>query len=242
MPQSIQGFAIPSPVAAAVMQLLDSRKVQNAYPYAIANSGTVTAVTTAGNLTLGTALNQTYSGGIWLFMPSTALAAPNNVAGWYFAVMSSTTVGSMYLDSTQTVIIAGSGAGYTGDTTERALPVTFTIPANTLGLNGGSVRVWANALTNNSAGAKTLKVKQAATALVTNSSTTSTGSTIAGEIMQQGNSAIIYMPLTTNAAATAGTPVVISTASDLPITMTLQLAVATDVVILQNFRLELFPF
>jgi hypothetical protein len=68
----------------------------------IGNSGTVAANNNVGNITLGTALDAVYGPsnngcpGIWLYLPSTALAAPNNVAGWYWAVMTSTTVGTVY--------------------------------------------------------------------------------------------------------------------------------------------------
>lgn len=75
---------------------------QNTIPCMIGNSGTVTATATLGNLTLGTALDAIYGPtnnncpGIWLYLPSTALASPQNVAGWYWAVMTSTTVGTVY--------------------------------------------------------------------------------------------------------------------------------------------------
>jgi len=68
----------------------------------VAPSGTVAASATLGNVTLGTALDAVYGPtnnncpGIWLYLPATALAAPYNVAGWYWCVMSSTTVGTVY--------------------------------------------------------------------------------------------------------------------------------------------------
>jgi hypothetical protein len=75
---------------------------QVAAPMMVGNSGTVAASATLGNLTLGTALDAVYGPtnnncpGIWIYLPATALAAPNNVAGWYWCVMSSTTVGTVY--------------------------------------------------------------------------------------------------------------------------------------------------
>jgi hypothetical protein len=75
---------------------------QSNIPVMIGNSGTVAANANLGNLTLGTALDAVYGPtnnncpGIWLYLPSTALAAPYNVAGWYWAVMTSTTVGTVY--------------------------------------------------------------------------------------------------------------------------------------------------
>lgn len=71
-------------------------------PLMIGSGGTVAASATLGNLTLTTALDAIYGPtnnncpGIWLYLPATALAAPFNVAGWYWAVMTSTTVGTVY--------------------------------------------------------------------------------------------------------------------------------------------------
>jgi hypothetical protein len=74
----------------------------NNQPMMVGSGGTVAASATVGNLTLTTALDAIYGPtnnnvpGIWLYLPSTALAAPLNVAGWYWAVMTSTTVGTVY--------------------------------------------------------------------------------------------------------------------------------------------------
>ena len=74
----------------------------NNQPMMVGSGGTVLASATIGNLTLTTALDAIYGPtnnnvpGIWIYLPSTALAAPLNVAGWYWAVMTSTTVGTVY--------------------------------------------------------------------------------------------------------------------------------------------------
>lgn len=71
-------------------------------PKMVGNSGTVLASATVGNITLGTALDAVYGPtnnncpGIWAYLPATALASPYNVAGWYWLVMSTTTVGTVY--------------------------------------------------------------------------------------------------------------------------------------------------
>lgn len=76
--------------------------INQTVPRLAGNSGTAAANSNPGNLTLGTALDAIYGPtnnncpGIWIFLPSTALAAPFNVAGWYWAVMTSTTVGTIY--------------------------------------------------------------------------------------------------------------------------------------------------
>jgi len=65
--------------------------MSSSYPVGIAP--TSTSVTSAtGALLLGTALDKTYSGGIWLYFAAMGTKA----AGWYFCIMSSTTVGVVY--------------------------------------------------------------------------------------------------------------------------------------------------
>jgi hypothetical protein len=122
---------------------------QSAVPYGIANSGTIA---TDGTVTLGTALNTIYTGGIWLYFPATAFAS--GAAGFYWAVMSSTTVGVVYTSQTSGTPVTGSNSAYTGDTTLRTA-VTVTIPGGAMGANG-AVRFSYGAQTNNSAGTKTI--------------------------------------------------------------------------------------
>lgn len=61
-------------------------------PIGIAPTGTMAA---NGAITLGTALNTTYSGGLWLYLPAGAAYA-GSLAGFYWTVMSSTTLGTVY--------------------------------------------------------------------------------------------------------------------------------------------------
>lgn len=61
-------------------------------PMAVAPTGTMA---NNGAITLGTALDQTYSGGIYLCLPASAISAGSRASCWY-AVMSSTTVGTVY--------------------------------------------------------------------------------------------------------------------------------------------------
>lgn len=91
-------------------------------PWALAQSGTVGS---NGALTLGTVMLTVYSSGIWLYFPANAVYA-SSPAGWYWAVMSSTTAGTVYANysadgaatlyppTTPTPLVGTTGAAYTG--------------------------------------------------------------------------------------------------------------------------------
>jgi hypothetical protein len=100
-----------------------------------------------GAVTLGTALDATYSTGIWLYYPAGAVYS-GSVAGFYWTVMSSTTVGTVYMNtyvpgtstfdapaSPTAVVAAGPGA-FTGVT---AAVTMFSVPSIPLRV-GGRIR------------------------------------------------------------------------------------------------------
>lgn len=239
MPQSIQGFSLASPYIAELMRILDSRNIQIATPFGIANTGVTVANALTGNVTLGTALARIYAGGAWMYFPSTAWAAPFNVAGWYWVVFSSTTIGQGFSDPTLTVPLTGQGGAYTGVITEQALPLNLVVPGGMLGLHGG-IRATIAAFTNNSAGAKTLKWKIGGTLMVTNSSTTTTLSTIFAKLQNLGSQLLQnLLTLATNAAATAVADQAFNMAADQIMTVTIQIAVATDVIVVNGMQFEL---
>lgn len=80
------------------------------YPVAMANNGSVAA---NGALTLSsTGLNAVYSGGLWLYLPAGAAYA-GSVAGFYWTVMTTATVGTIYNsigDATTTFLNGTKGA------------------------------------------------------------------------------------------------------------------------------------
>lgn len=99
-----------------------------------------------GAVTLGTALDRTYSEGFWLYFPAGAVAAgvPSS-ATFLWTVMSSTTAGTVYNSSfdgsgvpvagtTTAYSTTGPGA-YTGVTT-IVTAITVTVSASTLGSTG----------------------------------------------------------------------------------------------------------
>lgn len=207
---------------------------KSAVPMGIANTGTIA---TNGTVTLGTALNTTYSGGIWLYFPAAAFAA--SAAGFYWTVMSSTTAGTVYTSQTSGVAVTGSNSAYTGDTTIRTA-ISITLPGGSLGPNG-SIRLYTNISTNNTAGAKTMTPALGATNLQVISSTTSLNNS--GFILVSNrNSQILQRSSTIGNASFGGTNYpAIDTSIDQAITLKLTLAVATDVLVLEDYLIELIP-
>jgi len=111
----------------------------------------------SGNLTLGTALNTTYSQGAWCYFLATATCTPNIAAGWYYCVFSSTSVATIYTDGPGSAAFDFSvGGAYTGDAASVGRIFTnISIPAGAFGLYGG-IDMTLKANVNNNANVKTL--------------------------------------------------------------------------------------
>jgi hypothetical protein len=144
---------------------------QWATPVFIAPSGTMG---NNGAITLGTALDRTYSEGIWLYLPAGAVAAGEPAAAAFrWCVMSSTTAGTVYNDTSYTgsgvpsdgtttaYVTTGPGA-FTG-VTAATVSLTVTVPANTLGATGAIFADW-GVNHNGAAGNKTYEVLYSTTA------------------------------------------------------------------------------
>jgi len=114
---------------------------QTGIPYIKAPSGTVA---TSGVVTLGTALPTTYDMGAWLYLPAGAVSG--GLAGLYWTVFSSTTVGQVYVNFIDPAVAfdpatrpsgtltaaVGSNSAYTGLGTTTTF-INVNIPANTVG-------------------------------------------------------------------------------------------------------------
>ena len=134
--------------------------LQCGVPIGIAPSGTMAA---NGEVTLGTALNATYSGGIWLYYPSGAVYS-GSAAGFFWTVMSSTTLGTVYnniyvpgtnafdIPASPTAISAAGPGAFTG-VTSNVTALSFSLPGGLLG-NHGSFLQYEILSCNNSAGNK----------------------------------------------------------------------------------------
>ena len=100
--------------------------------YGRAPTGTINTGS-SGNITLGTAAYYTRSEGLYVYLPSIA-TTPAITAGFYWCVMSSTTVGTLYASKGGAALNFTVGAGYTGVTTAIDLP-SQTLKGGVMGIN-----------------------------------------------------------------------------------------------------------
>jgi hypothetical protein len=206
---------------------------QSGIPYGIANSGTVAV---NGTYTAGTAYNTTYSGGIYLYFPATAFAtAP---AGFYWCVASSTTAFTVYTDNSATTPVTGSNAAFTGDTTARTA-ITATIPAGAIGANG-SVDVRTSFTANNTAGTKNSIIRYGTTALLTQASASNTTLNAGGRIYNRGPESLQRIQSYVSSTA-AGAYAAVDTSVDVEFNIQIQIAVATDVFVMENYTAMILP-
>lgn len=223
-------------------------------PFSVANTG---SFGNNGALTLGTALATTYSGGIYLYFPAGAIVA-GSLAGWYWTVMSSSTLGVVYNNTYVSgpvsapvtlvpFVTTGPGA-YTGVVLAVTGP-SIPLPAANVVQAASAVRVSAQYSHNNSAGAKTKTITLGGTVIMTEADTT-TQSFVTQVLGFEKNSAALMS--SSAGAATGGlgavnTPLNYNTAANFAsqtapptLALTLQIATATDVIVLEGFLVEIF--
>lgn len=229
---------------------------QSAVPVCLAPNGTVA---TNGIVTLGTALPATYAGGIWLRLPANAVVGGS--AGLYWAVMSSTTQGQVYsnfadpasefipfVPASPLVAAVGSNSAYTQSTGADVTLVNVTLPGSSLGITGalhGSCVL----VNNNTAGNKILTGKIGSTSFYgPKTRTTSTGETFSGMLVRNrgvANRNMTFINTVPNDGgnSVAGNPAIldVNTEVDLSITITGQIATATDFIILEASTFEVLP-
>lgn len=206
-----------------------------------------------GAVTLGTALDRTYSEGLFLLYPAGAVAAGSPAApSFLWTVMTSPTVGTVSnnaytsgVPSVPTVVpfvTTGPGA-FTGDTTERF--ITLTVAANAMGALG-SLEVQLIVRYNNSAGTKTPRIHWSAsggTSIAAAAGTTTTGVGMTARIANGLTNAQSTHSYSINSAGSVGAPVVNNTAVDTTaatsVVPSLQLGTATDWIILSSLLVRL---
>jgi len=245
---TIPQYKLKNPWAKDVFVLL-----QCGVPIGIAPTGTMAA---NGAVTLGTALNATYSGGIWLYYPSGAVYS-GSAAGFFWTVMSSTTLGTVYNNtyvpgtnafdipaSPTAVSDAGPGA-FTGVTSEITA-LSVTVPGGLMGING-SVGTDNLFTMNNNANNKILSFKINGSPYSVSTRTTNTASRESNRFMNAGivNRQQIYVGgiAFTDGITTVANPNIVSinTNANVTLTWTLQIAVATDFGILNTLRVIVYP-
>lgn len=214
-------------------------------PAIIAPTGTITA---GGVITLGTALQLTYPQA-WLYLPAGTVVGGS--AGWYYAIMSSTTVGQVYTayQATMTLPLAlgvaatltaavGSGGAYTGVTSAVQMGAAV-IPAGLLGTTG-AVIAEGNFSHNSTAGNKTESLTFGGSTVLSVVSTTTLGLDIRKRIQNRAAaSQIIRVAVDTGAAQSVAPSLLsIDTAAEVTVAFNGTLAVATDTLVLENFLIE----
>ncbi len=167
---------------------------------------------------------------------STGVAPTGYTTGWFSNFQ--------YVDAntfTCTATNSQTGTGFVNTTTTAiALPLTGTVPAGLLGVNG-SVVLEAYTSHNNSAGAKTLRALFGGTIWSNTAGTTTLTSYVLKALRNRGDVAKQITPAggsyTGAASSVANNYLTINTASDVALTFTLQSATASDYVALDAINL-----
>lgn len=220
-------------------------------PLIAAPSGTVGA---AGLLTLGTALQNIYVSA-FVALPAGALYS-GSAQGVYFCKMTSTTVGTVYLNQylpgappvIPTILIPVPGAGggaYTGITGIGPNLTSLNLPANQLGDNA-VIQILALWSIFNSAGAKVSRILVGGNLVYNLSQTTNQALMGVIQLYVRGNPGSSMCGfVATNAqgsGAAAGQTNVfnIDLSTTQTITFNQNIAVATDYAVLEGYTIEVF--
>lgn len=223
---------------------------KTAVPVILAPNGTVA---TNGTITLGTALPLIYAAA-WVRLPAGAVVG--GLAGLYYVVFSSTTVGQVYAKfadpasafvpyvPTGTLVAAvGSNAAFTQATGADVTLANVVLGADAMGKNG-SVVVSALQSNNNTAGIKLLKGKFGGAEFLSASVTTSLAMETVKKVSNRGSAAVqvVHANHIIGAVSTvAPTQLTVNTAAAVSVTLTGQLAVATDLLVIEQFSVEVMP-
>lgn len=225
-------------------------------PYNIGQSGIPVIIPSSGSMgnngaiTLTTALTTTYPG-CYLYLPANAISA-GSAAGFYYAVMSSTTVGTVYnntyssgvpLDPASPTAFSTTGPGaYTQTTAADLTLLNITIPGGAMGKNG-LLMCYPEFTFSNSAGVKNLKLLLNATTVLTSSPTTTAYNPMRYFFRNKGannvnmdNSGVGF-----GAIATTPTRRTIDTGADFTYKCVGNLAAATDYIVLEANIIQLNP-
>ena len=225
---------------------------QAGVPVGLAPNGTVA---TNGQVTLGTALPRTYSGGIWLRLPAGAVSG--GAAGLYWCNMTSTTVGQVYTNFVDTslgfvpyiptgtlVNAVGSNAAYTQTIGANIVLANFTLPAGSLGPNGQLRANWEFSY-NLAAGNKTFLSLLNGIQLAGSTRTTAGGHdsyTYRMHNLGVQNSNSVYAPSeSSTSSATAQTVTAIDTSVSQAFTLSVNIDTATNYGVIDSFSLEVLP-
>lgn len=222
---------------------------QSAVPVILAPNGTVAA---DGAITLVTALPTTYSGGAWVRLPAGAVVG--GLAGLYWIVFSSTTVGAVktlfvdpatpftpYVPSVGLVVAVGSGVAYTQTTGADITLANITVPGGMMGLNG-VLRSQPDMTNNNSVGSKTLATKFGGTLIGSSASTTLTFKRTFSVLRNRSLYSQMFNQYAENFQSTNGiNTTTMDTTVDKVFAYLGNIPAATDFIVLEGFTIEVLP-
>jgi hypothetical protein len=234
-------------VSALISSFLVAHKTlakQLKIPYMIHQSGVPMILPSSGSignngaLTGLTALPATLTSA-YMYFPANAISA-GSAAGWYYVVMSSTTAGTIYnntytsgvprIPSSPTAFATTGPGAYTQTTGADITALSISIPGGTLGINGSMINYPA-IFTNSTAGNKIFRLKMGGSILNNLGFTTSLESFL---VCVFKNAGAANVNISNNVAGfgtnTANSPTMssIDTSSDQTLTVTMNLATATD--------------
>ena len=199
-----------------------------------------------------TAFSTTYSGGVYLYFPAGKIFA-GSLANHYYCVMTSTTDGTIYnntytngipaIPASPTPFVSTGPGAYTQAVTGiTTLSFPDIIPAGFLGLNGGLeiVPLWSSPTTAN---AKTVSIKFGGSAVFSVNLTTGSWYSKLVDVFNMG---VANRQISTNwlFGGTTSNPYLntsIDTTVNQSISVTNQLTVATEYLILEAFKLKVLP-
>ena len=224
---------------------------QIAVPSILVPSGTVA---TNGVVTLGTALPAIYPQA-WVYLPAGAVVG--GLAGLYYCAFTTTTAGQVFTNysaatanflpaapTTALVAAVGSNAGYTTVTAVDSPLATITVPGLVTGVNG-RIRITRRDSVLNNVNVKTAKFTFGGVAVGGAVALASVaGSEIIREIQNRGSAASQFSVASTAASSLgSGVPTytTVNTAVDQLLSMTANLATATDYAVLEAFSVEVLP-
>lgn len=213
---------------------------QSGFPRTVAPSGTIN-VGSSGTITLGTALPAIYSGGVFLTLPAIA-TTPAITAGAYLAVMTSTTVGTLFQTDGTPITFTG-GAAFTGVTATTVIE-TVRVPGKLLGENG-CISIVAALRAVGGVGQKSIAVQFGGSTVFNLSSTSAADRVLSLNIRNRGNRRIQISDLTS--LLTGVSPSItfssntVDTEVDQTITFLTSKVTATECLVLEGYSLFFSP-
>ena len=220
-----------------------------AQPFLIAPSGTMGA---DGALVLGTALPRIIRQA-WVYFPAGAVFTGSPV-GWYYTEFASTTIGTVFADTYTTglpdfpsagVAVTGPGPGAFAGVVGSVTGPSITVPGGMLSTGSRVRQVW-SIEPNSTAGTKNMRSTVAGTVVTTLSVTTAGLRTWVEYVLRDATGLTMDFQSSGSSSTGLGTVTLnnltpYNPAASIDFAATLQNNLATDVVVLNYWTLELLP-